>query len=122
MHDPDRFGWPGPGSVLRCSGMRLRTRTIERRHLVPRCLACGAEQVMQHAGGCCAGCGEDLDARPARSYAEMEGLVEADSPEPASQAFARWRQRVTLERWVLTGFTAAVTLALLMHAVGSLWG
>ena len=56
--------------------MRLRTSTIQRRHLVPRCVACGQEVAASRAMDVCAGCGCDLADRPARSYAEMEGLVE----------------------------------------------
>jgi hypothetical protein len=99
--------------------MRLRTSSIQRRHLVPRCLGCGREQVITQAS--CRGCGADLLERPARSYAEMEGLVEFDAPPAASDAFQEWRRQVTLERWLLTAFTSAVLAALMIHALGSMW-
>lgn len=119
MHESGRFGWPASRMVLRLAAMRLRTSSIQRRHLVPRCLDCGREQPGSEIS--CQGCGSDLQARPARSYAEMEGLVEFDPPEASPDPFLAWRQRITLERWLLTGFTAAVTLAFLLHAAGALW-
>lgn len=49
---------------------RLKTRT---------CLSCGYDgPSLQgrrgHSTHCCPCCGQDLDARPPKSYAEMEGL------------------------------------------------
>src|ERR1043165_7742892 len=49
---------------------RLKTRT---------CLSCGydgpsLQRHRGHAAFSCPCCGQDLDARPPRSYAEMEGL------------------------------------------------
>lgn len=99
--------------------MRLRTSSIQRRHLVPRCLGCGREQVAAQAS--CHGCGADLVERPARSYAEMEGLVEFDPPSASPDAFQDWRRQVTLERWLLTAFTSAVLAAFVMHALGAMW-
>lgn len=99
--------------------MRLRTSTIQRRHLIPRCLACGQEQLAHRPN--CPGCGTDLEERPARSYAELEGLVEFDAPAHPVDPFMAWRRQVTLERWLLTAFTGAVLTAFLLHAVVSMW-
>lgn len=70
----------------------------------------------------CAGCGCDLAERPARSYAEMEGLVEAAVETALPDPFLAWRRALTLERWLLTVFTAAVLLAFGLHAAGRLLG
>jgi hypothetical protein len=100
--------------------MRLRTASIQHRHLVPRCLDCGREQDARRTPETCTGCGADLQDRPPRSYAEMEGLVELELPACQPDPFVRWRQRVTLERWILVAFVGCVTTAFLLHAVGSM--
>ena len=101
--------------------MRLRTSTIQRRHLEPRCVACGQAVASAHLVETCRACGCDLQERPARSYAEMEGLVEAVPAEAAAgDPFLAWRRSLTLERWLLTLFTAAVLLAFTLHVAARL--
>lgn len=68
----------------------------------------------------CVHCGCDLVERPPRSYAEMEGLVEAPALSPADP-FMEWRRAVTLERWLVAAFTGAVLVAFLVHAAASAW-
>lgn len=97
--------------------MRLRTTTIQRRHLVPRCVACGRDVSNGRSSDVCAACGCDMAERPARSYAEMEGLVEAMAEAAVQDPFVAWRRSLTLERWLLTAFTAAVLLAFTLHVV-----
>ena len=97
--------------------MRLRTSTIQRRHLVPRCVACGQEVACVRTADACMGCGCDLVERPARSYAEMEGLVEAVAEAAVPDPFVAWRRSLTLERWLLTLFTASVLVAFALHVV-----
>lgn len=82
-------------------------------------MACGREQVASRPQ--CEGCGTDLAERPARSYAELEGLIELDAPMDPADPFTAWRRQVTLERWILTAFSAAVLTAFLIHAVVSMW-
>jgi len=84
---------------------------------VPRCVACGQEVPVARDADACAGCGCDLAERPARSYAEMEGLVEAVAEAALQDPFVAWRRTLTLERWLLTAFTAAVLLAFTLHVV-----
>lgn len=100
--------------------MRLRTSTIQARHLTPRCLDCGTACRHGAARQRCAGCGRDLQDRAPRSYAEMEGLIEQPVDPAPVDAFRAWRDAVTLERWLLTLFTAAVLLAFGAHALGAL--
>ena len=100
--------------------MRLRTSTIQARHLTPRCLDCGAACHRPGPQDRCPGCGSDLRERPARSYAEMEGLVEV-TPAPMRQdALREWRETQVLERWLLMAFATALLLAFGAHAVGAL--
>ena len=84
---------------------------------MPRCVACGQEVAASRAMDACAGCGCDLADRPARSYAEMEGRVEAVAEAALQDPFVSWRRSLTLERWLLTVFTAAVLLAFTLHVV-----
>ena len=99
--------------------MRLRTSTIQARHLARRCVQCGTAHPASALRHECAQCGCDLVDRPPRSYAEMEGLVEvATAP---TDAFTDWRRAVTFERWLLTAFTAAVLVAFLVHAAAGDW-
>ena len=101
--------------------MRLRTSTIQTRHLARRCVQCGSEHPTSALRHECVHCGCDLMERPPRSYAEMEGLVEVIVAAPTDDPFNRWRRAVTLERWLLTAFTAAVLVAFLVHAAASAW-
>ena len=57
--------------------MVSKVQTINRRLFTRRCLACGYDGALLQDGQAprCARCGCDLRRRPARSYAEMEGLV-----------------------------------------------
>jgi hypothetical protein len=54
-----------------------KVRTINRDLFVRRCVGCGYDGALLHAGRAerCARCGCDLRLRPARSYAEMEGIL-----------------------------------------------
>jgi hypothetical protein len=99
--------------------MRLRTSTIQARHLARRCVQCGCERPTSALAHQCVECGCDLVERPPRSYAEMEGLVEAAVARP-EDPFVVWRRTAMLERWLLTAFTGAVVVAFLVHALTSL--
>ena len=101
--------------------MRLRTSTIQARHLARRCLQCGAAHPASAVHHECVHCGCDLAERPPRSYAEMEGLVEVAARAPFQDPFTSWRRAATFERWLLTAFTAAVLVAFLVHAAASVW-
>ena len=55
-----------------------KTRSVNQDHLVRRCVGCGYDGALLMSGKAsrCVSCGCDLAVRPARSYAEMEGLAE----------------------------------------------
>ena len=101
--------------------MRLRTSTIQARHLARRCVQCGAAHLASAVQHECVHCGCDLAERPPRSYAEMEGLVEVAARAPIEDPFTSWRRAATFERWLLTAFTAVVLVAFLVHAAASAW-
>ncbi len=54
-----------------------RLKSLDVRLLTRRCVGCGYDGVLLQGGKAdnCARCGCDLRKRPARSYAEMEGLL-----------------------------------------------
>jgi hypothetical protein len=98
--------------------MTVKTRAFNRDLYVRRCVVCGYDGAMLRGGSAhrCVRCGCDLRKRPARSYAEMEGLIgqpiTLDSP--VTDGF---RPRAMLYRWVgflvivLLGFVAMAYLA-----------
>lgn len=57
--------------------MISNARTVERRLLTRCCVRCGYDgpEVSRRDAGRCPQCDCDLTKRPARSYAEMEGLL-----------------------------------------------
>jgi hypothetical protein len=99
--------------------MRLRTSTIEPRHLCRRCMQCGQMQPASRAPATCVTCGCDFQQRPPRSYAEMEGLVDF-TEDPGAEAFGSWYRTLAFERWLLTAFTAVIVAAFLVHVGASL--
>jgi hypothetical protein len=113
--------------------MASRTRTRGASLTTRRCLACGyAGRFAQGRGGRglarfgseptasdrsgplghCPRCGCDFHARPPRSYAEMEGLDQADRPELDADA----QESRLVERWLGFLFIAAIAVI----ALGSL--
>ncbi len=73
----------------------LRTERV-RWTLVRRCRRCGHDgpEVQGDRTGAvfeCPACGEDLYARPAMSYAEMEGFVAANAPAKPDRVRVGWR-------------------------------
>lgn len=84
---------------------------LERRHTRRRCVQCGlsVEAISATQVHECPRCGCDLQARPPRSYAEMEGLFELDEPSPAMvDAVARARADAAAARWLVVVGTVAV--------------
>lgn len=113
--------------------MASRTRTRGASLTTRRCLACGyAGRFAQGRGGRgqfglvphaetaersgplghCPRCGCDFHARPPRSYAEMEGLDQADRSEIDADA----QESRLVERWLGFLFIAAIAVI----ALGSL--
>jgi hypothetical protein len=94
---------------------------------VQRCVACGYDGALLRQGRAprCAQCGCDLRERPARSYAEMEGLVGrplilGPSYVPARRLDdgARSMQRA-IQRWIAFLFFVLVGLTLLVGLIAA---
>lgn len=98
--------------------MTVKTRTFNRDLYVRRCVVCGYDGAMLRGGLAqrCARCGCDLRRRPARSYAEMEGLI-GQPITLESPVLDGFRPRAMLCRWlaflviILLGFVAMAYLA-----------
>lgn len=93
--------------------MEGRATHTRRSHLfIRRCVCCGFETRVLDDVAACVRCGCDLVERPPRSYAEMEGLIDAapsqghasprwlDIPQPAALTGESEAGR-TLKRWML---------------------
>ncbi len=91
-----------------------RTRALDPKTLRRLCVMCGYDGALLRGGDArrCARCGGDLRSRPARSYAEMEGLV--SSPPPGRPAPAQPEDRI-LQRWLAFLFFAIVALAIAVY-------
>ena len=68
--------------------------------LIRRCVACGYDGALLRGGEAerCARCGCDLMKRPAKSYAEMEGLfglIAVQAPQPPDE----FQPRRIVRRW-----------------------
>jgi hypothetical protein len=76
-------------------------KTINYRLLTRRCVGCGYDGALLRGGQAqrCARCGCDLRKRPARSYAEMEGLLGQPMTIEASIGNSRYPERL-IHRWL----------------------
>jgi hypothetical protein len=95
--------------------------TLERRLFMRRCVACGYDGALLRGGEAerCARCGCDLLARPARSYAEMEGFVTQRpqrpwGPQPQDRLLPRWLAFLFIAAVCVTtlGYLATAVLAM----------
>ena len=77
-------------------------KTVNRKLFIRRCVACGYDGALLKGGRAkhCAFCGCDLSEHPARSYAEMEGLVESMPWPPPFGPLASETRVVTTSRWL----------------------
>jgi len=91
-------------------------RTVHlRRHLLSRrCVACGAETdpLNDASPTYCPCCGTDLLERPARSYAEMEGLIGEETQQVLDASPGRSPSSAArlIERWIFFGFLTLLML------------
>jgi hypothetical protein len=90
-------------------------RSFNRDLFVRRCVCCGYDGALLKAGLAdrCARCGCDLMDRPARSYAEMEGLIGQPALIEAPTAIRRASAQF-IQRWLV--FLFVVLLGLLSLA------
>lgn len=91
-------------------------QTVDDRLLQRFCVNCGYDGTLLRNGAAdeCARCGCDLRERPARSYAEMEGLVgqpvTLDSP-----THRNWREEQFIQRWLVFLFVVMVGFITLLY-------
>ncbi len=94
--------------------------TLQQHLLQKLCVECGYDGALLRDGAA-ARCGCDLRRRPARSYAEMEGMVvrapqrRGPSPEKPSHDL----HRPLLQRWLAFGLLALGLLLLVFLAVAA---
>ena len=86
-----------------------KVQTLNRRIFVRRCVACGYDGALLRGGQAerCARCGCDLRKRPARSYAEMEGLIGQPLTIDAPMSKPRRQERL-VQRWLAFLFFAMI--------------
>ena len=89
----------------------MTEKLSSRRHhlLLRRCVECGFDGPALQDGRAerCARCDCDLRERPAKSYAEMEGLLLQSQPVTQATQSAQ-RHSAMIERWLLLLFAAIV--------------
>jgi hypothetical protein len=96
-----------------------KLKSLDRRLLTRRCVSCGYDGALLRGGQAkrCARCGCDLHQRPARSYAEMEGLLGHPTPLPSSEihrlGLGARRDETLIHRWLAFSFLTMVFLVVL---------
>lgn len=94
--------------------MVSKAPTLDRRVLARRCVACGYDGALLQGGLAprCARCGCNLRKRPARSYAEMEGLV---SPRPEAAARRAGVEQRVAHKWFVFLFVSALVVLTVVY-------
>lgn len=93
-----------------------KLKTIDSRLLTLRCVGCGYDGSLLRGGVAsrCPRCGCDLRKRPARSYAEMEGLIGLSSLEDEDEVDVAFepprRGDRVIHRWLAFLFFAMMGL------------
>ncbi len=96
--------------------MLQKTKTLDPKLIVRRCVACGYDGALLRGGQAeiCARCGCNLRQRPARSYAEMEGLV--DQPSTLDEPLSRPRRDERfIHRWIIFLFLTALGFIAMLY-------
>ena len=100
-----------------------KVQTLNRRLFVRRCVACGYDGALLRGGMAerCARCGCDLRKRPARSYAEMEGLIGHPLTIDAPLSQPRKQERL-VHRWLAFLFFAMLGLVAFIYLAAAAMG
>lgn len=96
--------------------MVAKAKTLDHRLLARRCVACGYDGTLLRGGqaAVCPRCECDLQRRPAKSYAEMEGLV--GPPVALHLPLYEPQQPATLiHRWLAFFFISMIGLIALLY-------
>ena len=104
------------GRATLCLKMSGKLQTIDRRLLARQCVACGYDGALLKGGQAsqCARCGCDLRERPARSYAEMEGLLCEPITLHAPRIHGPGEARL-IHRWLAFLFLAMLSFVVLLY-------
>ncbi len=99
--------------------MNTRVQVLDRRLLMRQCVACGYDGALLRGGAAprCARCGCDLHKRPARSYAEMEGLL--GQPVFIERSIPAGREQALLQKWLLVFFIMTIAMIAFFYLVAS---
>lgn len=103
--------------------MVSKIQTLNHRLFTRRCLACGYDGSLLQDGRAeyCINCGCDLRDRPARSYAEMEGLLGQPAVFHAPRIQPVSPQRL-LHRWLAFLFLAMLGLIAILYLTAAALG
>ncbi|MHC5004956.1 MAG: hypothetical protein ACYTJ0_17755 [Planctomycetota bacterium] len=103
--------------------MVSKVRTLDRRLFTRRCVACGYDGALLQGGQArrCARCGCDLRERPARSYAEMEGLVGQPLTIDAPLRHQRSHERLA-HKWFAFLFVTALMVLSVAYLLSTAFG
>ena len=90
--------------------------------LIRRCVVCGYDGALLRNGEAerCARCGCDLHERPARSYAEMEGLRRPVAP--SNRPFADNDDERLRRRWLAFSIVAMMGLVAMLYLLAAAFG
>jgi len=94
--------------------------TKKRTLFTRQCVACGYDGALLRGGRAerCARCGCDLKQRPARSYAEMEGLLKPPAPRVIAPPQLTRNTRI-MKRWILFMSATMVGMIAFFYLVAS---
>ncbi len=95
--------------------MVARAKSVDDRLRRRLCVACGYDGILlREAASHCANCGCDLRKRPARSYAEMEGLLCEPITLHAPRIHGPGEARL-IHRWLAFLFLAMLSFVVLLY-------
>ncbi len=96
--------------------MLQKAKTLDPGLMVRRCVACGYDGALLRGGHAeiCARCGCNLLKRPARSYAEMEGLLGQPMTLDEPLSSPRCQERL-IHRWITFLFLTAIGFIALLY-------
>jgi hypothetical protein len=96
-----------------------KLKSVETRLLMRRCVNCGYDGALLRGGQAsrCARCGCDLRKRPARSYAEMEGLV--GHPLQHEPATPKRGDEKLIHRWLTFLFVSMLGIMAIAYLISA---
>lgn len=101
-----------------------KVKSLDHRLFARRCVCCGYDGELLRGGTAerCARCGCDLRIRPARSYAEMEGLIGQPLTLHAPLDDDIRRHERIIHRWLAFLFVAMIGLLAIVYLSAAAMG